>query len=606
MKSLKSILFIVFSLFAALVSAQAKFYAQGVSNSYVGADYKVVFVIENADASNFKAPNFDDFQVLSGPNQSKSYQNFNGNVSRSLSIYYYLRPKEEGVFTIGKASVKINGEIWYTDEIILEVGPAKQQSAQQNNSGGGQNQAFDPRNSEEWKKQAKENIFIRLYTDNTTPYVGEQVFVYAKLYQRINSYGSQVTEMPDFEGFWKQDIELKDGKPQYEEYQGKQYQTMLIGKYALFPLKEGKQVIDPIKMNTLLLVSVPKVVSYWGMQIQTMEHEQFEYNYASNELLLDVQPLPQENKPLDFIGAVGEFELETLVDSLDLQVGNPLHFTTTIRGTGNIMAIQEPVIDFPRQLEVYDPETKEQISKQSNRVNGSKTYNYILVPTKPGNYTIPGVSFSYFDVNKEDYISLLSDPIEIKVNGDVLGIVENELDGEGEVEMQKEFDLFDIYKTSMFTDVELNFYDSWRYPLSLASPFVAYFLFLFGARLKEEFKPDTITMKYNRASKEAVKRLKQAKIYLDQQNQQAFYNEVFDAFNGYVSDKLNINQAELSKEFVLEKFSEKNVSAALVEQFEQVLRNAEEALYSPQSFGKMQEDYLTAIDWIVKIEHEIS
>jgi hypothetical protein len=606
MKSLKSILFISFCLIAAFVSAQAKFYAQGASNSYVGADYKVVFVIENAEASNFKAPNFDDFQALSGPNQSKSYQYYNGNYNHSLSIYYYLRPKEEGTFTIGKASVKINGETWFTNEIIVEVGPAKQQNAQQNNSGGGQNQAFDPSNSDEWKKQAKENIFIRLYTDNTTPYVGEQVFVYAKLYQRINSYGSQVTEMPDFEGFWKQDIELKDNKPQYEEYQGKQYQTMLIGKYALFPLKEGRQVIDPVKMNTLLLVSVPKVVSFMGMQIQTMEHEQFEYNYASNELLLDVQPLPQENKPLDFIGAVGEFELETLVDSLDLQVGNPLHFTTTIRGTGNIMAIQEPVIDFPRQLEVYDPETKEQISKQSNRVNGSKTYNYILVPTKPGNYTIPGVSFSYFDVNKEDYISLLSYPIEIKVNGDVLEIVENELDEEGEEEMRKEFDLFDIYKTSIFTDVELNFYDSWRYPLSLASPFVAYFLFLFGARLKEEFKPDTITMKYNRASKEAVKRLKQAKIYLDQQNQQAFYNEVFDAFNGYVSDKLNINQAELSKEFVLEKFSEKNVSAALVEQFEQVLRNAEEALYSPQSFGKMQEDYLTAIDWIVKIEHEIS
>ena len=99
-----------------------------------------------------------------------------------MSIYYYLRPKEEGVFTIGKASVKINGETWYTDEIIVEVGPAKQQSAQQNNSGGGQNQAFDPSNSDEWKKQAKENIFIRLYTDNTTPYVGEHVFVYAKLY----------------------------------------------------------------------------------------------------------------------------------------------------------------------------------------------------------------------------------------------------------------------------------------------------------------------------------------------------------------------------------------------------------------------------------------
>lgn len=604
MKSLNYILLIAFLSLNAFVHAQTKFYAKGSGTSYVGADYKVVFVIENADASNFKAPSFEGFQVLSGPNQSSSYQNYNGNITSSLSVYYYLRPKEEGLLTIGKASVKINGETWYTEEIEVEVGPQKQPSAQQNNSGGGQYQPVNPSDPDEWKKQAKDNLFVRLYTDNATPYVGEQIFVYAKLYQRINSYGSQITDFPDFEGFWKQEIELQNYEPQYEEYQGKQYQTILVGKYALFPLKEGKQVIDPIKMNTLLMISVPKVMNYWGMQVQTMDYEQVEYNYASNELLIEVQALPTENKPLDFIGAVGEFELETSTDSLELQVGSPLHFKATISGVGNVMAIQEPVIEFPRQLEVYDPETKEVISKKSNRVNGSKTYDYILVPTKPGNFTIPGVSFSYFDVNTEDYVTLSAEAIDIKVNGDVLAIVDNELDEE--VEKQDDFELYDIYTSMEVVETATGFYNSWRYSLSLASPFLCYLLFLFGVRLKDEFKPNDVALKYNRASKEAKKRLKQAKFYLDQKNQKAFYNEVFDAFNGYVSDKLNINRAELSKEFVLAKFAEKDISSELAEQFEQVLSNAEEALYSPQSFGKMQEDYLTAIDWIVKIEHEIS
>lgn len=605
MRAFKHIAVFAFSLFSLFGYGQVKFYAQGPTSSAVGADYKIVFVIENADASNFKAPSFEGFQILSGPNQSSSYQNINGKITNSLSVYYYLRPLEEGTLSIKPASVIIDGERMYTDDFEVLVGPSIQASNANNSNQSGNSSQLNqnnPATADEWKEQAKDNLFVRLYTDNQQPYVGEQIFVYAKFYQRINTYGSQITAYPEFKGFWKQDIEVSDYEPVIEEYEGVQYQTFLIAKYALFPLKEGKYTIDPVKMTSILLISVPKVMNYWGMKVQTMDYEQVEYDFASNPLLIDAKPLPTTNKPLDFIGAVGDFELQTSVDSAELSLGSPLHFKAKISGVGNIMSIQEPKLKFPRQLEVYDPETKESISKQSNWVKGSKTYDYILVPQRPGTYTIPPVQFSYFDTKEKRYKTLSSSPIEVKVKGEMPTIVKEE---EIEDEYVDPYELHDIYASYTKT-AKSNFYSSWKYQLSLASPFMLYFLFLFGARLKEEFQPDAIALKNKRALEEGQKRLKKAKVYLDQQKQEAFYNEIFDAFNGYVADKFNIEQASLSKEYVLEKFEEKKISSHLAEQFIQVLSNSEEALYSPQAYGKMQDDYDTAIQWIVKIEHEVS
>lgn len=602
MRGYKYIWIILLSSLSMSVFGQVKFYAQGASSTSVGADYKIVFVIENAKASNFKAPKFEGFEVLSGPNQSSSYQNINGQITSSLSIFYYLRPLEEGTFKIGSASVFVEGRILYTDKLEVTVEEARQPATQPQ-----ANQQLNPEsptNPDEWKEQVKDNLFVRLYTDNTQPYVGEQIFVYAKFYQRINTYGSQITSFPDFKGFWKQDIEVSNSEPQIEEYKGQQYQTFLIGKYALFPLKEGKLSIDPFELTSILMVSVPKVMNYWGMQVQTMDYKQVEYVFNSNSLHIDVMPLPKENKPYDFIGAVGDFELSTSVDSLELNVGSPLHFKTVISGVGNVMSIQEPHVDFPRQFEVYDPETKENITKKSNWVKGSKSYDYILIPERPGRFTIPAVSFSYFDTKEDVYKTLNSSPIDIKVNGDVPVLVEDS--EEVEDEYVDPYELQDIYLSYDRGTVANSFYSSWKYKVALGSPVFLFLLFILGMRLKDEFQPDAIALKNKRASKEAQKRLKKAKEFLAQQNQEAFYTEIFDAFNGYVSDKLNIEQASLSKEYVLEKFKENNISLSLAEQFIQVLGNAEEALYSPQSFGKMQDDYDTAITWIVDIENEIA
>ena len=601
MKIKQTILSLLFLCAGFLTQAQGRFYASGASTCYIDQAYKIVFVLENTDGSRFKPPSFEGFKILEGPFQGSSYQNFNGQITQSITISYFLQALSEGEHVIEPASVEIKGERVYTEEVKVKVLPPKVKApppsqAQQNQS--------KPQNGNDWKKQAEENVFIRLYTDNQQPYVGEQIFVYAKLYLRMDIYGTQVTDMPDFQGFWKQELEVNSEEPNIEEYNGVRYNTYMLAKYALFPLKEGSYKIDPMKMKSIIAVPVNTIESFFGMQYRRTSYQQMEYEHASNALTIKAKPLPQENKPLDFIGAVGKFNLNASIDSNEINLGSPISLITSISGTGNIMSIQEPFIDFPRQIEVFDPVVNENISKNSNYIKGTKKFEYILVPERPGNFTIPSTKFSYFDPESESYVSLTSPSFEIKVNGELPQKIEEETPEDPVLE--NPYELYEIAKQYDVKPQKDQFYGSFSYFTALASPIMLYILFLLGLKLKDNFQVDHVALKHKRASKEAQKRLKKAKEFLAKSDKKAFYTEIFDAFNGYVSDKFYISQAELSKELALEKFKAKNISPELATQFTQVLVNAEEALYSPASVSKMQEDYDIAIKWIINVENEIA
>jgi hypothetical protein len=594
------ILSLLFFLATSLSFAQGKFYAKGASSCYLDEPYKIVFVLENTAGSKLVAPNFEGFKILEGPYQGSSYQNNNGRVTQSINVFYYIQALKEGDLVIGPASVEINGERVYSEEVKVKVLPPKVKTpppsqAQQQNQ---------PQNNTDWKNQIKENVFVRMYTDNQQPYVGEQIFVYAKLYLRMDIYGSQVTDMPEFQGFWKQELLVSSEEPKIEEYNGVRYNTYELAKYALFPLKEGKYTLDPIKMKSIVLVSVPTVENFFGMQIRRMSYQQQEYEHASNALNITAKALPTTNKPLDFIGAVGKFKLVSSIDSSEIEFGNAIKLSTTISGTGNIMSIQQPYFEFPRQLEVFDPVIKENISKNSNYIKGSKSFEYIIVPERPGEFDIPGTQFSYFDPETERYISLSSPTFKIQVSGEL-----PEALAEESAQDSLLTDPYELYKIAKTYDVQTQadtLYGSFTYYTGLVSPILIYLFFIFGMNLKENFQVDLVALKNKRASKEAQKRLKKAKGFLMQSDKKGFYTEIFDALNGYVSSKFNIDQAHLSKELALKRFEEKNISAQLADQYTQVLSNAEEALFSPASVSKMQEDYSIAIAWIVNVENEIA
>lgn len=592
------ILSFLFALAFSIGFSQGRFYAKGASSCYIDEPYKIVFVLENTDGTKFQAPDFDGFKILEGPYQGSSYQNYNGKITQSVNVFYYIQALNVGDQIIGPASVEINGERVYTEPVKVKVLPAKVKAPPPNQV------QQNPKTSADWKAQVKDNVFVRMYTDNQQPYVGEQIFVFAKLYLRMDIYGSQVTEMPKFQGFWKQELTVNSEEPTIEEYNGLQYYTYDLAKYALFPLKEGTFTLDPIKMKSIVLVSVPSVENFFGMQIQRMSYQQQEYIHTSNSLNITAKPLPEKNKPLDFIGAVGKFSLNTTIDSSAITLGNAIKLNSTISGTGNIMAIQEPLLEFPDHLEVFDPTVKENTSKNSNYIKGSKSFEYIIVPERPGSYTLPSTQFSYFDPETESYISLSSPKFEIQVNGELPQFFAND-----SLDKELNENPYELYELAISYDVQKKtdkFYGSFSYYAGLVSPVILYLFFILGVKLKDNFQVDLVALKNKRASKEAQKRLKKAKSFLAQEKKKEFYTEIFDAFNGYVSDKFNIQQAELSKELVLQKFNDKRISTHLAEQYIIVLSNAEEALYSPASSSKMQEDYKVAIEWIVNVENEIA
>lgn len=598
------ILLLVFSVVETF--GQINFYAGALEEVALNEQYQVVFVLENAKGQSFTPPNFEGFRVINGPFINKFSSTVNGSYSSTESYKYILQPLKEGAMTIASASVRVGGNTLYTEKIELTVLPPKPQKQQNNQNQVQQapppNRQAAKQDNEDWKKQAADKLFVKFYTDNEQPYIGEQVFVYAKLYVGINTNGVQLTEIPEFQGFWKQEIEFSQEEPEMEVYKGRRYNTYLVAKYALFPLKEGKYTIDPVKMKAILTLQVPRTINFGRIQMETYDFEYVEYNFASDALVIDAKPLPLENRPVGFIGAVGQFDLKTTIDSTQVNYGSPIRWKASLSGRGNIMSIQEPELEFPRLFDVYDPEIKENISTKSNYVNGSKSYEYILVPKRPGSYTIPSLGFSYFDPKKEEYITLYSPEYPIEVKGEMPKVEMDEV----EENFIEAYELAPVRMENDLSKQNDSFFGSSRFYSGISVPFILYGFFLLAMRWKDNNQVDLVALKNKRALKEAKKRLEKAKINLDAQEKEAFYTEIFDAFNGYVGDKLAINQADLNKEYVVERFREKEISENLAEQFIQVLSNAEAALYSPASVSKMQEDYDIAIQWIVNIEHEIS
>lgn len=584
MRYLHSIL-LLFIISGLQINAQDfKFYATGTDTAYLNENYKVVFVIENAkQVSNFRPPSFDGFQVVS-EQQGSSTVNINGKISQSYYLTYYLQPQREGSFLIEQANAQINGKAENTEAFEVFIKPARKQNSPK---------TITQENST--KKNYNEDIFIRLTTNNTAPFVGEAFTVTAKIYFKINIRDLYPLKIPEFKNFWSNETKIEQKEKKIETYNGQQYYTVELYKYTLIPLKEGNLTISPLEFNSIIEAQVLKSHPFWG---KYYDYDILEHKVLCNSLTINAQVLPKVNQPEYFNGAVGNYKLTTNYDTDTVEYNQAINLTAKISGTGNFSMFNSPHIELPDNFEIYDPEIIEDI----NLLNGSKTYKYIIVPKKPGSYKVSPISFSYFDVQTETYKTLNSDTITFNIGGELPPEITNEI----KEDSIPENEIYTIVSTTTFKKSKDSFYGSKIYYTAITSPLLFFAFIFFAKRMRENSLVDIVALKKKRASKEAQKRLKKAHNYLIQENKEAFYTEIFDALNGYVSDKLNITQADLSKELIISKFTEKNVSELLAQQFIQVLSNAEAALYAPTTSSKMKEDYETAINWIVEIEHEIN
>jgi len=566
----------------------------------VGEQFRLVFSLNNKPSS-FKAPSLNGFDILMGPStsSSSSIQIINGQVTQnvSYSYTYILYASKEGKFNIKPAEATVNGKTYKSNSLSIEVAKGNNSNIQQNN----QNQTSNSSNV------SGDDVFVRVFLNKTDVIQGEQIIATIAIYTKLSIVGFEEMKFPAYKGFWSDDLENPTQiNLKQEKYNGSVYQVGVLKKTLLTPQHSGNITIEPLELTCLVQQRVNKTHrsifdDFFG------NYQNVRKKLVSPAITVHVKPLPN-NKPADYSGAVGNFELEATLDNKNPKTNEAISYTLKLKGTGNLRLAELPKINFPSDFEQYDPKTNNNINVSANGTSGSKIINYLLIPRHPGEFTIPTSNFSYYDLSSKIFKTLSTPEFKINVDKDTAS---------NSTAIVSEFSKEDVrflgsdihyIKTNKEKLNEKNKYLISEPLFYLAYPFsLALFIFLVIWRRKQiKQYADVAAMKNKKANKVAQKRLQLANHYLKSNEQEKYYEEMTRAIWGYLSDKLTIPVADLSKEKANESLKQKNISDEIISELNSIIENCELARYSPNSdSSKMNEIYNKSNELISKLEQNI-
>lgn len=567
----------------------------------IGEQLRLTFTL-NARPSSFSPPDIVNFYVLSGPNQSTStsFQIINGKSSQSITITYtyYLQSTTQGTFTIGPATAIVDRKEYVSNPITVEVvGGQKPASSQQNQAAP----------ATQTQQLPDEELFVKVIADKKSVYQGEHIIVTLKIYTRLAITGFGSSEMPDFSGFWSQDIESPTQiNLQRENVNNVIYNTGVIRKVLLFPQKSGEIMIEPFKLETFVRQQINTSRSIFD-DFFGPSYTNVSKMLESDPVKITVKSLPA-GQPAAFAGAVGTMDISASVDKSSVKTNDAITLKLIVKGNGNLKLVESPKIDFPPDFDIFDPKVSTNIKNTLSGQTGSKTFEYLLIPRHPGNYRIPPVLFSYFEPDKNQYQVLQTGEFRLTVEKSDEDETVNVVSGLSKEDLKilgsdilfikaGHFKLFPAGKT-LFGSLPFYFV----YIISL----LFFILIVLVRRMHIRKRQNVELLRNRKASKVARKKLRQASQYLRQDLKEEFFEALLKAFWGYLSDKLNISASELSRET-----AEKNLKAYisdedLISRFIRVIDDCEMTRYSPQS-GTEQMDalYAEAMKVITKMEQSL-
>ncbi|MCX6151885.1 MAG: BatD family protein [Ignavibacteriales bacterium] len=606
----KKIFFIILITFIINYNLAAQSFTASVNSTSVGSNepFEISFQFNGDEINslrNFHAPDFMNFKVISGPNQSTSMQIINGSVSASLSYSFYVTASALGNFTIGSASIDYKGKTYKTEPIKINVikGTAPQSQQQQKQQ---QN------NAQVNTKNIAENVFIKAFADRQKVYKGEQVTVTYKLYTRLDISSPQISKLPQYQGFWAEEIESPNRIFfTTEVVNGKQYRVATLKKAALFPTQTGQLSVTPFELT--IPVVIPKqrrrgdIFDEFFNDPFFNQGQTVDYKATSNTLRVDVLPLPSSNIPASFHGAVGDFSFKASVDKNNVKMNEPFTLKLFVSGTGNISLLDLPEITLPAGLEKYEPKTNDQINR-SGRISGQKVVEYLIVPRAMGKKEIAPIEFSYFNPSNNKYYTVSSQTFNLNVEkGDgtygegVAGFNKEDVKLLGEDIRFIKTTSDDLVKKGDYTYLKF-----WFWAITLL-PLIAFVGLIAWKKREDELSGNVQLMKFHRAEKIARNRLKTAKKSFDTHNQQVFYSDISQALFGYLEDKLKIPKADFSIDRAIEALRDNNISEEFVAEVRNSVETCEFARFAPQSDGQatMQEMYERASKIIIEFEKNL-
>ena len=588
------------------VLAQAPFLAGTANKSTVGVgeQFQITFTF-NGNGRSFQGPDLKDFNVLSGPNKSTNMQLINGNFSQSISFSYFLQPKAVGTFKIGPASIENEGKRIASNVIQITVVKGNPQAQPKGNGGQQGDQQL----------LSDKNIFARAVVNKQNVLKGESLIITYKLYANVNVLDFAVPKMPSFNGFWNQEIQLPQNLERNTEViDGQRYTVWEIKKLVLFPQETGTLTIDPMELECIARVKVQS--KRYNDPFSIFDDPFFgmggvkdvKYAFKSQSLKVTVNALPSP-APADFGGAVGSLNFSATLDKTETKANEPVTLKIKINVNGNLKLADVVTPEFPPDLESYDPKINENFKASESGVNGSKVFEYLLIPRHEGEYEIPAIGFTYYDLSKRKYVSSVSGPYKLKVgkgNGSATASVT------GGNAPKSDFQLIgsDIrYIKTNTPSFDANLGIRHGSPLFYTLSFLPFVLFggMAGwVRYKNKQAGNVTAMRIRNATGVAKKRLAQARKLTEQQNDSKVYEEIHRALWGYLSDKFTLPTAELSKEKAGEVLRKHQVSDAVVQQFLKTIDDCEMARYGGAYMGiQVKSVYENAEKSITQIEEEV-
>lgn len=545
-----------------------------LSTGQVGVGRQFVLNVEVSGTQQLDAdpvlPDMEDFASFLSAGTSTSIQIVNGRTSMAITYQYRFQALMEGTFEIAPVSVTVGDEVVRTEPVTLVVSDAPPPP----DAGG------DP--ADPGAAIGPDDLFIETRVSSNRAFENEPIIVEYRIFTRVPVQSYAITTLPQATGFWTEELE-QSASPQAERVvrDGSEYLTAVVRRVVLFPTGPGAKTLDPLSVEAQVRVRERSVFDPFSdiLGRSGLFDQRVPVVVASRPVTLEVLPLPSADRPRSFAGHVGTLGVSASVDRAAVETNEAVTLTVEYSGTGNLRTLSPPDIDFPVELETFPPETSESISEGGGSLQGSRSFEYVLIPRVPGELTIPEVEVAYFDPASEQYGSARSRPLEITVTGDA---AEGEAAGAvpTAVEAIREEIRFIHVGTPRFRRVGRPVYATGAFWVVLLLPLAAVGGAMVFRRHRDRLEGDVAYARVRRADRMARKRLARAR-GLAGGDPQAFYAEVAGALQGLLADKLNLAEAGLVREEAGRAAARRGASAETLERLFACLDDCDRQRFAP-------------------------
>ena len=574
------------------------------SHVAAGENFRVAYTINTSDVEEFRMGGVQDgLEVIAGPYTSSqsSYQMINGHTSSSSSvtITYTLYAAKNGSFTIGASHAVVGGKRLSSRPVKIQVsGHAQRTNGAPNMHG--QDSYDQPRMRSAGSAISGSDLFIKVSASKKRVHEQEPILLTYKVYTQVELTQLE-GKMPDLKGFHTQEVPLPQQKTFHTEtVNGRPYKCVTWSQYVMYPQMTGRLEIPSITFKGIVVQQNRNVDPMEAFFNGGSGYVEVKKDIKAPGITLQVDPLPQ--RPANFSGGVGKFNISASLDKKEVKAGEPITLRVVVGGIGNLKLLKQPVVNFPKDFDKYDAKVTDKTRLTANGVEGNMVYDFLAVPRNQGSYTIPSVELTYYDTSKNAYKTIKTQPFKVEVEkGDGTSA-----ESEDFASQDKDIHTIKLGKAEQHKADEM-FFGSFGYWISLLMPLIAFVVLLIVFRRRAIENADIVKKRSNRAGKIATKRLRLANKLMLQGKQGEFYDEVMRALWGYMSYKLNMPAEKLNRDNIRETLGRHFVDDATIEKFTTALDECEFERYAPgDAAGNMNRTFESAMTAIMDIENAIN